>query len=231
MHPLDIRRQKAASGRLFAFLGLLLAALLANPAAGTGQGGETVRVRFVPDGDTFVTTDGRVVRLAGIDAPETERRDAPAQFFAAQATERLRGLVLDRDVEIFGIGRDRHGRIVAEAVLTDGRSLEEMLVGEGLAFVYPHADGRPDRTRRLLDLQQNAIEGGRGFWPGVLSDEKNKILWEGNAHSLRFGPAEGCGPLAASAPGRRIAFGSLAEAFREGFAPYRECRSPFNLQN
>ncbi|WP_236615095.1 thermonuclease family protein [Desulfovibrio sp. X2] len=191
-----------------------------------------MRVRFVADGDTFVAADGRVVRLAGIDAPETGKHGAPSQAFAEAAAERLRGLVLGRAVEITlaGDGRDRHGRLLALVRLPDGQLAQELLVREGLAVVYPHPDNDPASVFRLLRLQREAIREGRGLWPSVLDAPANGGRWGGNRESRRFGPPD-CPFVRQTAKKRRIAFKSLREAFWEGYAPYRECRSPFNLQN
>lgn len=228
--------KKAASGRLFAFFVLALFALSCLATAAPARA-EEARVRFVPDGDTLILADGRVVRLAAIDAPETAKeskgRRTPAQFYAEEAAALLRSLVLGKAVEIYpaGQGADRHGRMVADVRLSDGRLAQDVLVSQGAAFVYPHADTPPRRIETLLALQRQAIVRGAGFWPHVLFDPANKIIWTGNAKSLRFGPEKDCKPLQSMAPGRRVAFGSLREAFWEGFAPYRECRSPFTLQN
>jgi len=221
--------QKAASCRLFAFCAILLLAILLV-VQGEACGYEA-RVRFVPDGDTFFTTSGESIRLAGIDAPERGKDGAPSQYHADEATERLRRLVLGKAVEISTISTDRYGRVVAEVSLSDGRSLQEILVGEGLAFVYPHPDGKPERQKRLLLVQREAMEAGRGFWPKVLRSTRNSIRWGGNEKSLRFGPQNGCKPLKMTSRARRISFRSIREAFWEGYAPYRECRSPFDLQN
>jgi len=221
--------QKAASCRLFAFCAAVFLAAILN-AFGDVLAYEA-SVRFVPDGDTFFTTDGESVRLAGIDAPETGKDGAPSQYYAKEAAERLRQLVLGKSVEISKISTDRYGRVVAEVSLPDGRSLQEIMVREGLTFVYPHADGQPERQQRLLLVQREAMEAGRGFWPKVLLAPQNSLKWGGNEKSLRFGPQNGCKPLKMTSRGRRIAFMRIREAFWEGYAPYRECRSPFDLQN
>lgn len=220
--------QEAAIGRLFAFHLLFFALAACLPG---GAHAFTALVRFVPDGDTVVIGDGRVVRLAGIDAPEMGRDGVPAQYYGEEAGERLRSLLLGRAVEISPMGGDRHGRMVAELSLDDGSSVQELLVAQGCAFVYPHPDVPDARVKRLLRLQREAIASGRGFWPNVLLSRQNENKWAGNTNSLRFGPEKGCRPLEQTFSGRRVAFRNLREAFWEGFAPYRECRSPFNLQN
>lgn len=72
------------------------------------------------DGDTLKLTDRRIVRLAGIDAPEVAHDGGKAQFYARQSREELDRLAKGRKVHLFAAGinsRDRHGRIVADVRL------------------------------------------------------------------------------------------------------------------
>jgi micrococcal nuclease len=104
---------------------------------------EVVRVLRVTDGDTFTASaNGRpiIVRLAGIDAPETSKsaRD-PGQPYASKARALLAEMILHRDVELRNHGLDRYGRILAE-VFTGARNVNLEMVAAGLAEVYR---GRP----------------------------------------------------------------------------------------
>src|SRR5690242_7500457 len=64
------------------------------------------RVHSVLDGRTLLLTDGREVRLAGIEAPESTK--------AA-----LEGLVAEREITLLRLGADsdRYGRVVALVAL------------------------------------------------------------------------------------------------------------------
>ena len=127
--------QKAAMCRLFAFFWLALCLVLPVPSGAAGP--ETVRARFIIDGDTFPTTDGRTVRLAAIDAPEMGRDGGADQHYAVQAREKLRSLIFGKEVSLVpdGLGRDRHGRILAHVVLPEGSTAQEAVVREGFAIV------------------------------------------------------------------------------------------------
>jgi len=222
--------QKAAMCRLFAFFWLALCLVLPVPSGAAGP--ETVRARFIIDGDTFTTTDGRTVRLAAIDAPEIGCDGRPDEHYAAQARERLRALVFGKEVELVsdGSGRDRHGRILAHVILPEGGTAQEALVREGFAIVYPHDDNDPSRLGLLIAMQRQAILEGKGMWPRVLVSPFAEMSFLGNQASKRFGPVD-CVVTRRISGGRRVDFPGLREAFWEGFAPYRECRSPFALQN
>lgn len=98
---------------------------------------EVVRLARVADGDTLILTDGRKVRVLGINSPElptrarageplaTEAKRAAEKFFAQSETL---GLVFDRE------SRDRYGRLLAHVYDAKGRSLAGQLLRDGLAF-------------------------------------------------------------------------------------------------
>jgi len=85
----------------------------------TGQG----TIEFIYDGDTVQLTDGRKVRLLGIDTPEMNHRRGQAQPFARAALKRLRELIprgtrvtLQTDREL----HDRYQRLLAHLRREDG---------------------------------------------------------------------------------------------------------------
>jgi endonuclease YncB( thermonuclease family) len=94
----------------------------------------------VIDGDT-IRVAGAVVRLMGLDAPET-RAQCPAEArLAARATARLRQLVEPR-IWLEPQGRDRYRRTLAVVRDRAGRDLAQVMIREGLARPY---NGRGQR--------------------------------------------------------------------------------------
>jgi len=183
-----------------------------------------VRVAWVPDGDTLILDNREVVRLKGIDAPETGYNGEPGQYFAREAAERLEELVMDRSLTMKTgqVSEDRYGRTLAYVYLPSGEKINVLLVEEGLAFYYPHPDQDEAFSGRIYRAQQRAVDQGLGFWPEVLAQEPKVEGWPGNKRSRRFHHPD-CGY------GQRIAdhnmrmFSSLGEAFYAGFAPCRRC--------
>lgn len=109
------------------------------------------RVRFVIDGDTFVLTSGERIRVAGIDAPETQPGQVKCQReidTGKAATRRARALLEGRTVAIERVGRS-YRRTVARVRL-DGHDLAGELVAIGAARWWPRGKPRPDwcGTRR-----------------------------------------------------------------------------------
>ncbi len=152
--------------RVWAFA-LIVAAVLAPNLAGVCPeayaGRRTVRIVGVKDGDTVVTADKAIVRLAGIDAPEMRPRKSP-QPFAREAKARLEDLVKRRKVEIelAEETRDRYGRILAYIHLK-GRLINQEMVEEGLARVFiigPNTRYASD----LIQAERRARRSQKGLW-------------------------------------------------------------------
>lgn len=133
-----------------AWITLLLALALPQPFEG--------RVVSVADGDTLtvlLNRDQIRIRLYGIDCPE------PNQPFHTRATRRTAELAHGKTVAVRPVSRDRYGRLVAWVVLPGGRSLNETLVAEGLAW---HFRRYAPREARLAELEQAARDARLGLW-------------------------------------------------------------------
>ena len=128
----------------------LLILLLLSPAAAGATGpealptGGTATVREVVSGDTLVLSDGRTVRLAGIQAPKVNAgRTRPfkwplAEEAKAALTELVRGHALT--LHFSGLRQDRHDRLPAQLIRDDGLWLQGELLRLGWARVYASAD-------------------------------------------------------------------------------------------
>lgn len=177
------------------------------------------------DGDTMKLSDRRIVRLAGIDAPEVPHGDKKAQYFSRQAKRLLEDLARGQQIELEFPGihaKDNYGRLICNARLGDGRSLNEELISQGAAFFYPHRDLLPEFQDRLLELQTEAINERRGMWDKLLEMPVAKKTYVGNQQSMRFFPSD-CPEVQTIKPRNRVNFGNLMDAFLAGYAPARIC--------
>jgi endonuclease YncB( thermonuclease family) len=124
-----------------------------------------VEVGRVVDGDTVVLTSGEIVRLAGINTPERETDQKTAEPLADAAYETL--------VETLSKGNifleealdktDRYGRTLAYLFLEDGRSVQEILIKQGLASVVVISPN--DRYLNRFALAEDAARAsGAGIW-------------------------------------------------------------------
>lgn len=112
----------------------------------------------VSDGDTIkVLREFQQVkiRIYGIDAPEK------SQPFGRQARQFVAMCVLQKSVTIITHDTDRYGRIVADVLLNDGRSLARELVHAGLAWWFRRY---APLDAVLQNLEHSAREARRGLW-------------------------------------------------------------------
>lgn len=128
---------------------------------------EAVRLAKVLDGDTISLSDGRHVRLIGVNTPELSLYGHPKEPGADQATRFARQFLSDPSIRI-GIGKDaqdHYKRTLAHVYRADGGSLEEALLDAGLAqqVVFPP---NLDLAECLRRAEQNARAAGRGLWRG-----------------------------------------------------------------
>lgn len=141
---------------------LLSGVLLCTPSTFAN---EVVTVRAVTDGDTVRLTDGRKVRLIGINAPELardRRREEPLARLARQELTRLIGrraitLVIGPDAH------DRYGRLLAHIKLANGKWAGERLLQQGLASVIaipPNLAHLPHYRKAEASARRNKI----GIW-------------------------------------------------------------------
>lgn len=140
--------------------------VLAGLRRGAGPpGADQAFVARVIDGDTLALADGRVVRVLGIDAPETSNPNLRGpQPFGHAATDRLAALVegravaLERDIT----DTDHYGRLLRH-VWIDGALVGTTLAREGLAYAL----GIPPDTRHsdaIRHAEAEAKAAKRGIW-------------------------------------------------------------------
>jgi endonuclease YncB( thermonuclease family) len=167
---------KAPSQGAFFVPGLLifstvLVSMLAGGARAadcpTDRTSERVKVVHIYDGDTVKLSDGRRLRLIGIDTPEVNHEGKPAQALAEPARAALKEL-LDRHNRILLLRhgkepRDHYGRLLAHAFLDDGSNVAAQLLERGLAttLVVPPNTWGQDCYRSREDAARAAR---RGLW-------------------------------------------------------------------
>jgi endonuclease YncB( thermonuclease family) len=144
-------------------------------------------VRAVLDGRTFVLTDGREIRLAGIEVPEAGNA----------ALEKLLG---SRNVTLKRLGgdKDRYGRVLMHAfAANDASSVQHALLAAGHARVAARV-GDLNCARLLWNAEHAARTARLGLWSrdsnsprqaddpaGVLNERGRFTLVEGRVLSVR----------------------------------------------
>lgn len=151
-------------------LGLPRAALSEPPVDrldALADGGRARAVEVI-DGDTLVLSDGREVRLVGLQAPKLPlgRRGFVAWPLADEAKAELERLALGETLRVGFGGRrmDRHGRTLAHLIREeDGTWVQGAMLEAGLARVYTFEDNR-SLIRLMLERERAARAAGRGIW-------------------------------------------------------------------
>ena len=153
-------------------LGLIGAALgLASPAfADCGSPAGAVEIVAVDERLDIALSDGRLVRLGGLDTPEPERGDPET---ARAARDFLAGRLVGREVELdlLANGPDRWERTLADlsapqASGDSAASVESIalaLLRAGYARVKPEFETRSCAAARLA-VEDRARRAGLGIW-------------------------------------------------------------------
>jgi endonuclease YncB( thermonuclease family) len=185
------------------------------------------KVVGVDDGDTITVLTAakeRVkIRLHRIDAPEA------GQDFGDRAKRMASELAFGKEVMVRERDKDRFGRVIAEIILPDGKSLNREMVRGKMAWWYKRyapGDREPER------LQAEAKAAKRGLW----SQPDPTPPWEwrrpkaaedgrvvGNART-RVYPAPNCPSVARMKEANRMAFGSAKDAEAAGYRRAGDCR-------
>ncbi|MDO9169165.1 MAG: thermonuclease family protein [Methylobacter sp.] len=128
-------------------------------------GHDFYRVKTVYDGDTVVLEDGRKIRFLGINTPEVQHRDKPADAGGDEAKQWLIDTLKNTKVrlEISAEKTDKYGRTLAHVFTEKKQHINLQLVAAGLAAVsiYP-----PNLlyVNELVKAQDQAELARLGIW-------------------------------------------------------------------
>ena len=131
-------------------------------------------VNQVVDGDTIHVKRGSredIVRLIGIDSPETGLGNRPLECYGHEASDYARRVLAGQPVSLeldpSQDRRDRYQRLLAYVWLADGTLFNEQAIAAGIANEYTY--DRPYKYRdRFRAAEEAARAAGRGMWaPGV----------------------------------------------------------------
>lgn len=116
-----------------------------------GNPGEKSRLKFM-------------VRLAGIDAPESSYKKRPGQPFSQEAKQMLERLVAGKKITLRSYGMDAYNRQLAE-VFADGINVNLALVTAGMAELYRG----PPLKGLEMNLYKRAQDGAKSAYRGIWS--------------------------------------------------------------
>tara|TARA_Y100000994_G_scaffold82659_1_gene68012 strand:- start:331 stop:738 length:408 start_codon:yes stop_codon:yes gene_type:complete len=113
---------------------ILITFLLVSFSSKTNAKLPTTIIKNCYDGDTCTTIDGEKIRLACIDTPELKEKKGDP-IAAKDARDFLNNLVINKEVSIRRITKDRYGRTVAE-LFNGNINIQKLLVDKGYGQIY-----------------------------------------------------------------------------------------------
>lgn len=177
---------------------------------------EQVHVERVVDGDTLKLSDGRKIRLIGINTPEHDRP------LYGEATNTLRELVDGQDItiELDELPHDKFGRTLAYIFRGD-LFVNGEIVRRGMAYAFLWPQNRV-HAEPLLEYQREARQKGVGLW--ALEQPPPCDEYIGNVNAPYF-HRPGCERLKHMRARDRRVFKTREEAFEAGMNPCFDCKS------
>lgn len=132
---------------------------------------ESMHVEYVFDGDTVRLSDGRKVRMLGIDTPEVFSKkktlSSEAKASGIKAREALRKILETQEMKVslaYGQQRfDHYGRTLAHLFTVDGINIQAKLLSQGyaVAFTTPPNDRQSDCYQQQ---EKQARQAKLGIW-------------------------------------------------------------------
>ena len=167
-HRRSARTPRSRDARLCTAWIALLVTVTAAPSFGAcGRLGGRVQPLSVDQRLDIALSDGRIVRLGGLDAPSVDR--GPAEIASAAQVFLSRRLVgREADLIVLAAATDRWGRTIADLNVPDSDggsavSTAKALLAAGLARVRPEFETRGCAAERLV-LEDGARQAAVGIW-------------------------------------------------------------------
>jgi micrococcal nuclease len=143
------------------------------------QAQTTAKVTRVIDGDTVAVQmnggEEAVLRLIGIDAPETNHPSKPVECFGRQATKKVQEMLTKKQVVLAfddSQGRyDKYDRLLTYIILPDGTNINKAMIKRGYAFEYTY--NTPYKYQdEFKTAERSAQANKRGLWAEDTCDGK-----------------------------------------------------------
>lgn len=127
-------------------------------------------VKKVIDGDTIhVDIDGvsSVIRIIGLDTPESVDPRKPVQCFANEASKKAKELLEGKRVGIESdstqANKDKYNRLLRYIILEDGMNFSKLMISEGYAHEYTYQIPYKYQSE-FRQAEREAREAKRGLW-------------------------------------------------------------------
>ncbi|MCK4386929.1 MAG: thermonuclease family protein [Candidatus Pacebacteria bacterium] len=131
----------------------------------------------VVDGDTlYIDMDGQkqILRLIGIDTPETVHPSKPVECFGREASAKAKEVLTGQSIRIEKDTTqgelDKYDRLLVYVFLKDGTNFNKMMIEQGFAYEYTY--NLPYKYQSEFKLAEDtAITEKRGLWADGVCEE------------------------------------------------------------
>jgi len=128
------------------------------------------KVAKVIDGDTIsldINDKTEVIRLIGVNTPETVDPRKPVECFGQEASQKAKELLNDKSVSLESDPtqgeRDKYERLLRYVFLENGTNFNKLMISEGYAYEYTY--NLPYKYQEeFKQAQQQAEQNKRGLW-------------------------------------------------------------------
>jgi micrococcal nuclease len=172
-------------------------------------------VSKIIDGDTYELSDGRTIRLIGVDTPEIDMPFYDEAIAFAESLLAGKRITMEFDKE----KTDKYGRSLVYIYL-DSMLINEIITGRGLGIVYLF-ESNLKYASRLIDAQKRARAANLGIWS--LPEPPPEDYYINIEGSYRFHRPL-CTAIKKSNPQKRKIYYSRENLLDKGFSPCRNCR-------
>lgn len=146
-------------------MGLIIAILILT-SPDYFQTVENTNVERVIDGDTFLSSDGKRVRLIGIDAPELNDE------FGRKSKEHLETLILGKEIQLksdpLTSDADIYRRLLRYVYIYDA-DVNRLMIENGYAKAYTKF--KFSKSQEYLETQNKAMINELGIWSSESNQE------------------------------------------------------------
>ena len=139
----------------------------------------TFKAVKIYDGDSLKVAGNDLVlmvRLVGIDAPESGRKGVPGQPYSKKAKEALVGMIGDGPFHLKSYGTGSYNRLLSEIFTSDGRNVNLEMVKLGLVEVYRGSPPKGFDKAPYLAAESTAKSRRLGIW-GLGRDYQSPKQW------------------------------------------------------
>ena len=149
---------------------------------------EKAVVYYVTDGDTVkvkINDENFIVRLIGIDTPETKDPRKAVQCFGQEASAYTKKILLNQNIilesDSVTQNKDKYGRLLRYIFLSNGTNFNHQLIAAGYAYEYTYKSQLYRYRDDFKQAQKYARENKLGLWSdsacaGVATPVINKLV-------------------------------------------------------